>query len=121
MKVLSIKALSNIKEMKRRDIVKVIADIYIPPNYASKIRLELALKKGRNVKTLIKYLGFVDRYSHSDKTSNDKYAIGEKYPFVTCRGGRNGYNFSQRYGEVWAISGKATAIIYNGDLQLMEG
>lgn len=120
MKVLNLPELSNIETMKRRDIVAVINDKYVAPNEASKSRLELVLKKGRTVKLLIKYLGYFDKFTHLDKSSNDKYSIGEQYPFVRTRRSGSSYHFSQHYGEVFAISDKSAIIVFNGELMKMD-
>lgn len=115
MKILELPELANIETMKRKDIVSILNEITACTlSEASFMRLNLAIRKGRTVKTLIKWLGYVDSYAEYPLTEYNDTEIGDRIGFVVTKSmSSGGYRMTQKYGEVVAICGKQ-AIVTNG-------
>lgn len=116
MDILDMPQLADFDTMKRKDIVKIIGECYTSPNDATAMRLEIALKKGRKVDSLKRWLRKVDQYAKWDKTEYGGTKIGDKFGFVKSRYSRGGYHFSQHYGEVFAFGDNSAVVCDHGEL-----
>lgn len=116
-KVLDLPELSDIGNMKRKDIVSAIRNNYVAPNQATNTRLEIAFSKGRKVEPLIKWLERVDKFVDYPTEECNGAKIGDEISFVVTKLTRDGYSMTQKYGKVFGINGEAAMVTNGGNLQ----
>lgn len=118
MKILELPQFENIERMTRKEIVALVKPlIEKAPNRAQELRLNLALRSGRTVKSLIKMLSRVGTLAHYDVCEYDGTGIGDKIQYVDTRqSGRGCYTVTSKVGTVWAISGKSAIVTCGANL-----
>lgn len=116
-KVLDLPELSEIDNMKRKDIVSVIRNNYVAPNQATNTRLEIAFSKGRKVESLIKWLERVDKFVDYPTEECNGAKVGGEIGFVETKRTRDGYSMTQKYGKVFGINGESAMVTNGGNLQ----
>lgn len=127
MKILELPQFENIERMSRKEIVALVKPlIEKAPNRAHELRLNLAIRSGRTVKSLVKMLGRVDtlaKYdvSEYDVSEYDGTEIGDKVQYVDTRqSGRGCYTMTSKTGTVWAISGKSAIVTHGSGLATLS-
>ena len=122
MKILELPQFENIERMSRKEIVALVKPlIEIAPNRAHELRLNLAIRSGRTVKSLVKMLGRVDTLAKYDVSEYDGTEIGDKVQYVDTRqSGRGCYTMTSKTGTVWAISGKSAIVTHGSGLATLS-
>lgn len=122
MKILELPQFENIERMSRKEIVALVKPlIEKAPNRAHELRLNLAIRSGRTVKSLVKMLGRVDTLAKYDVSEYDGTEIGDKVQYVDTRqSGRGCYTMTSKTGTVWAISGKSAIVTHGSGLATLS-
>ena len=122
MKILELPQFENIERMSRKVIVALVKPlIEKAPNRAHELRLNLAIRSGRTVKSLVKMLGRVDTLAKYDVSEYDGTEIGDKVQYVDTRqSGRGCYTMTSKTGTVWAISGKSAIVTHGSGLATLS-
>ncbi len=119
MKILELPQLENIERMTRKEIVTLVSPLVeSAPNEAAKLRLNLAIRSGRTVKSLIKMLGRVDYCDKYPESKYDDTEIGDRIAYVDTRqSGRGCFTMSRKEGTVWAIKGSDALVTCGANLK----
>lgn len=110
MKILNMPALVNITSMSLQEILTVVQTQYTAPNEATHLRLLCVYNKVKRVKTLIRWLAWIDQFTDMTTTARDSIVIGDEINYVD----RVGYNFTQRRGAVIVIHERTLIVVTAG-------
>lgn len=114
MKILDLPELKNIETMQRKNIIRFLSAIIDKaPNDAARLRLNLAIRKGRTVKLLIKWLQICDKYQNYETVEHNGTEIGDVISYVAQKKIYSCIQLSKKTGDVVAISSNQ-AIVTNG-------